>query len=89
MFEKEAEHVAKTFATQQGIIEFAKRAAEILAEAGRASAKAKGDTPEYAARRWSQVILDEALRILREEKSIDSDMTRRRLGYEEKGGGDR
>jgi len=86
MFKKEAEHVAKTFATQQGIIEFAKRAAEILAEAGRASAKAKGDTPEFAARQWSKVILDEALRILREEKSVDNGMTHRKLGYEEKGG---
>lgn len=53
--------------TQMGIIQFAEVAAKYLAEAGRASAKAIGDDPEYAVRQWSNVIRDKAIEILREE----------------------
>lgn len=62
------EDLRDIFATQLAIIEFSKQAAVILAEAGRASARATGDTAEYAVRQWSKVIEDEALKILREPK---------------------
>jgi len=61
-------HMALTTQTQHGIIDAAKKMAVILAEMGRASHKAKGDDPAYAVSRWSELIRQEALRILREEK---------------------
>lgn len=53
--------------TQHGIIKYAEAMAQVLAEAGRASNKAMGDSAEAAVRKWSKVIEDRALEILREE----------------------
>lgn len=64
--------------TQHGIIEYAEGMAQVLAEAGRASNKALGDSPEYAVRRWSDVILNRALEILREEKCAAPRESRKR-----------
>ena len=53
--------------TQANIVKFAEQAAQLLAMSGRASAEVTGDTPEDAARRWSQVILTRALELLAQE----------------------
>src|SRR5262249_54843980 len=63
-------------ATQEAIIDFAKVAAEILAEAGRASERSTGDPANFAVRQWADVIRDEALRILREERDARMDKKR-------------
>lgn len=60
-------HAFLTVQTQRGIIEVAEKMAEILAEAGRASNKAVGDSPAYAVRRWSDVIRDRALELLNDD----------------------
>lgn len=64
----DAARIRQVFETQKGIIEFAEWAATVLAEAGIASSKAVGDSPQYACRRWSEVILKEALRIVEQRK---------------------
>ncbi len=56
-----------TVQTQAGIIKYAEAMAQVLAEAGRASHKATGDSAEYAVQRWVQVIQDRALELLRED----------------------
>lgn len=66
----DAERIRKVFETQKGIIEFAEWAATVLAEAGIASSRAMGDSPQYACRQWSEVILKEALRIV-EKRQVD------------------
>lgn len=53
--------------TQHAIIKYAESMAQILAEAGRASHDATGDPPKLAVRRWSDIILNRALEILRDE----------------------
>jgi hypothetical protein len=61
--------------TQEAIIEFAKAAAEILAAAGEASAKATGDSAYFAINRWSDIIREKAIQILREKQhgsSVDA-----------------
>jgi hypothetical protein len=57
---------SKIGATQKGIRDFAEQAAQLLAQAARASNKVTGDAPEYAAEQWSGIILRRALEILRE-----------------------
>lgn len=61
-------HGLLTVQTQHGIIRYMEGVARVLAEAGRASHKATGDAPEYAVRRWSDIVRNRALEILREEK---------------------
>lgn len=53
--------------TQRGIIEYAEGMAQVLAEAGKASNKAVGDSPEYAISRWIDIIHKRALQILKEQ----------------------
>lgn len=65
--DKDIEHLANTLVTQQAIIKYAKEMAVVLAEAGRASQKARGDSAETAVRKWADVIVQEALRLLRED----------------------
>ena len=55
---------SKIGATQKGIRDFAEQAAQLLAKAARASHSAVGDAPEYAAKKWSEIILQRALEIL-------------------------
>ncbi len=57
---------SKIGATQKGIRDFAEQAAQLLAKAARASHSAVGDAPEYAAKKWSEIILRRALEVLRE-----------------------
>lgn len=77
-----ADRIRKVLETQKGIIEFANWAATVLAEAGIASSKAVGDSPQYACRRWSEVILEEALRIVDErEPNAKIDAARKRFKY--------
>ena len=54
--------------TQKRIIDFAEQAAQLLAVEALASAKVTSDSPEIAARKWSKVILDRALELLREKR---------------------
>jgi len=61
-------HGLLTVQTQHGIIRYIEGMARVLAEAGRASNKALGDSPEYAVRRWSDILRNRALELLREEK---------------------
>lgn len=60
-------HMVGTVQTQAGIIKYAEAMAQVLAEAGRASKKALGHSPEFAVRQWSDVILKRAIEILRED----------------------
>lgn len=62
------ERLAKIQTTQERIIPFAEQAAQLLADAAMASHRAKGDSPEFAAREWSRVILEKALKILEGRK---------------------
>jgi hypothetical protein len=62
-------HYLLTVQTQNGIIEYAEAMAQVLAAAGRASRKATGDAADYAVRKWSDVIRDRALDILRAEQA--------------------
>lgn len=61
-------HGLLTVQTQRGIIEYAEAMAQVLAEAGRASHKAAGDSAEYAIRRWSDIIRQRALDIVKDER---------------------
>lgn len=65
-----AEHIVGMLNTKAAILEYVEPMAQVIAEAGRASAKAMGDSPEYAAREWSRVILERALEILREDDRV-------------------
>jgi hypothetical protein len=56
---------SKIGATQKAIRDFAEQAAQLLAKAAKASHQAVGDAPEYAAEKWSGVILRRALEVLR------------------------
>ena len=60
-------HGLLTVQTQRGIIEYAEGMAQILAEAGRASRKATGDSADYAIDRWSDVIRKRAHDILKDD----------------------
>lgn len=53
--------------TQQGIIKYAEAMAQVLAEAGRASHKATGDSPQVAVLKWITVIQKRALELLHED----------------------
>jgi len=64
------EHIANMLQTKAAILEYIEPIAQVLAEAGRASAQAMGDSPEHGAREWSRVILERALEILREERRV-------------------
>lgn len=66
--EAACEHILNMLKTKGAILEYVEPMAQVIAEAGRASAKAMGDSPEYAAREWSRVILERALEILGEER---------------------
>lgn len=68
----EVADIADIVATQRGIIQFAKAAAMVLAEAGLASNKAIGDSPAYAIKKWSAVIQDEAIEIARQRMKSES-----------------
>ena len=54
--------------TQHGIIEYMEGMAQVLAEAGRASSKATGDSPQHAVYRWAELVRGRALEILKEDK---------------------
>lgn len=58
-------HIRDTFATQQGIIEFIQVAAPIMAEAARASHKATGDSELFALSKWTQILQDRAIELLK------------------------
>jgi hypothetical protein len=63
------EHIAGMLQTKAAILQYVEHMAQVLAEAGRASAKAMGDPEEYAVNQWSEVIRQRAIEILRAEKS--------------------
>ncbi len=60
-------HYLVSMQTQAGIRKYAEAMAHVLAEAGRASQKVTGDSPNYAVQQWSKVILERALQILKED----------------------
>jgi hypothetical protein len=78
------EHIAKMLDTKAAILEYVEPMAQILAAAGLASAKAMGDSPEYAAREWSRVILERALEILREDGKAHREEFKRRFELSKK-----
>ena len=55
-------------AAQKRIIDFAEQAAQLLAAAALASEKVTGDSPEAAARKWSDQIYQRACQLLREKR---------------------
>lgn len=61
-------HMVNVASTQRGIIEYAEGIAQVLAEAGRASSKAVGDSPRVAVDKWIRVIRDRAYELLKEPK---------------------
>lgn len=63
MFDGVARHFVATVQTQAGIQAFIRKAADVLAEVGRASSKATGDHPATAIRRWTDVLREEAIRL--------------------------
>jgi hypothetical protein len=75
-----AEHIVNMLQTKGAILEYVEPMAQVLAEAGRASAKAMGDPAEYAVREWSRVIMERALEILREGRATGGVDEKRRLG---------
>jgi hypothetical protein len=70
------DHYSMVVQTQKGIIEYAEAMAQVLAEAGRASNKALGDSEEYAVEKWCEVIKDRALQILRQD-ALKKDLRKR------------
>jgi hypothetical protein len=73
------EHIFDMLQTKAAILEYIEPIAQVLAAAGRASAKAMGDSPEHGAREWSRVILERALEILREDSKAHREEFKRRL----------
>jgi hypothetical protein len=65
------EHIVNMLKTKGAILEYVEPMAQVLAAAGRASEEAMGDSADYAVRAWSNVILERALDILREERADD------------------
>lgn len=61
------EHITRMMDTKAAILEYIEPMAQVLAQAGRASAKAMGDSTEYAIDQWSTVIRDRAIEILRQD----------------------
>lgn len=61
-------HMVNVARTQRGIIDYAEGMAQVLAEAGRASSKAVGDSPHVAVDKWIRVIRDRAYELLKEPK---------------------
>lgn len=57
---KQIEHAGKVVETQHAIIQYIEAMAQILAEAGRASHKALGDSPHYAIDKWCDLMRDKA-----------------------------
>jgi len=53
-------HMVLATQTQHGIVKYAEAMAQVLAEAGRASAKATGDSPRTAINKWLEVIRQRA-----------------------------
>lgn len=68
-----------TVQTQHGIIRYAEAMAQVLAEAGRASQKATGDSAIYAIEKWSRIIHNRALEILQDEAGSDPNSTRNKM----------
>ena len=58
-------HARATIETQHGIIDFIRKAAEVLAAAGVATEEAIGDDREYAIRKWTNILNTEACRLAR------------------------
>lgn len=61
-------HAVNVAKTQRGIIDYAEGMAQVLAEAGRASSKATGDSPQTAVDKWIRVIRERAYQLLKESK---------------------
>ena len=62
------EHCGVMEAAQKRIIDFAEQAAQLLAAAALASEKVTGDSPDTAARKWSDQIYQRACQLLREKR---------------------
>lgn len=63
-------HYVKTVQTQHGIAKYAEAMAQVLAEAGLASHKATGDSPQVAVNKWIAVIRHRALVLMTEPKQL-------------------
>ena len=73
-------HYRAVVQTQKGIIAYAEAMAQVLAEAGRASHRALGDSPQTAVNKWSDVIRERALEILRDDPPSPMVKKLRQLG---------
>lgn len=60
-------HMIVSAQTQKVIIEYAEAMAQVLAEAGRASKKATGDSATYAVDKWIEVIRKRAHELLAQD----------------------
>lgn len=58
-------HFVTVAKTQRGIIDYAEGMAQVLAEAGRASSKATGDSPKVAIDKWIAVIRARAMELVK------------------------
>lgn len=67
---RKIEHASKVKETQHAIIKYIEAMAQILAEAGRASEKALGDSADYAVDKWCNILRDRAHELLREPKKM-------------------
>lgn len=67
---KRIEHAGKVVETQHAIIGYIEAMAQVLAEAGRASEKALGDSPHYAINKWCDLLRERAHELLREPKKM-------------------
>ena len=68
----------KVVQTQHGIVEAAEEMAKVLAEMGRASEKAVGDSPSYAIDKWCDLIRKRAKELARqrpEQKQLSDSKT--------------
>lgn len=66
--DRAVDHYVKTAQTQAVIIGYIKDFAKVMAAAAVASQKAVGDPPEYAIRKWTGILADEANRLVRENR---------------------
>jgi hypothetical protein len=74
-----ARHIHDVIQTKTAILQYIEPIAQVLAEAGRASAKAMGDDADYAIDRWLEVIRERAHAILREASREEQEAARRRI----------
>jgi len=72
-------HMIVSAQTQEGIIKYAEAMAQVLAEAGRASEKATGDSAHYAVNKWADIIRTRAIELLESDPKTSQQAKIKRL----------